>query len=145
LAALAYFRQRESAKWDWRLYALVLGLFLAALLSKTVTCSLPAVLLLLVWWKTGRVERRDVAAMIPLFLLGAALGLWTAWVEKHHVGAGGAEWSLTFLQRCLLAGRALWFYAGKLVWPANLTFIYPRWEIGAGAAWHDSFPIAALG
>jgi Tfp pilus assembly protein PilF len=30
-----------------------------------------------------------------------------------------------------VAGRALWFYAGKLFWPANLTFSYPRWDISA--------------
>jgi tetratricopeptide (TPR) repeat protein len=36
---------------------------------------------------------------------------------------------LTPLQRVLLAARALWFYPGKLVWPANLAFSYPHWDI----------------
>ena len=31
----------------------------------------------------------------------------------------------------LIASHALWFYAGKLLWPANLTFSYPRWTISA--------------
>jgi tetratricopeptide (TPR) repeat protein len=31
----------------------------------------------------------------------------------------------------LIASRAIWFYAGKLLWPVNLTFSYPRWEINA--------------
>jgi len=150
LAALAYLRFRPLADkagargCDWRFYPLVLVLFLCALLSKTVTCSLPAVLVLLIWWKRGRVEKHDVLALIPLFVLGATLGLTTAWLEKHHVGATGADWSLSFGQRCLLAGRVLWFYAGKLVWPRNLTFIYPRWEIDPGAAWQYLFPLAAL-
>jgi hypothetical protein len=62
LTVLAYLRfrpltnQDPARASDWRYYPLVLVLFLCALLSKSVTCSLPAVLMLLVWWKTGRVD-----------------------------------------------------------------------------------------
>ena len=35
------------------------------------------------------------------------------------------------VERVLIASRAVWFYAGKLLWPANLTFSYPRWTISA--------------
>jgi protein O-mannosyl-transferase len=66
-------------------------------------------------------------------------------LERHHVGAMGKEWGFTLLDRCLIAGRALWFYAGKLVWPAKLTFIYPRWEISAAVWWQWLFPLAAVG
>ena len=69
----------------------------------------------------------------------------TAWIEKYHVGAQGAAWSLTFGERCLIAGRALWFYAGKLAWPVHLTFIYPRWKIEPEVWWQWLFPVAAVG
>ena len=118
---------------------------MAALLSKTVTCSLPAALLLVCWWKKGRVQRVDVMPLLPFFVLGAGLGLLTAWIEKYHVGAQGAAWSLTLGERCLIAGRALWFYAGKLAWPVQLTFIYPRWTLETEAGWQWLFPIAAVG
>jgi len=150
LAVLAYLRfrplngRRRSSRMQLAAYPLALVLFLCALLSKTVTCSLPAVLMLLVWWKTGQVERRDVRALAPLFVLGVASGFMTTWMEKHSVGASGAEWELSFVQRCLVAGRALWFYAGKLFWPRNFTFIYPRWEMDASVAWQYFFPVAAL-
>jgi tetratricopeptide (TPR) repeat protein len=52
----------------------------------------------------------------------------TRWVEKSRIGAEGADWALSLPQRLEVAGRALWFYAGKLLWPAKLTFIYPRWS-----------------
>jgi Tfp pilus assembly protein PilF len=149
LAVLAYLRfrpltNREAARaCDWRYYPLVLVLFLCALLSKTVTCSLPAVLLLLVWWKTGRVEKRDALPLAPLFILGAALASMTMGMEQR-AGAVGEEWALSPVQRYLVAGRALWFYAGKLFWPHNLIFIYPRWEIDTRAAWQYLFPVAAL-
>ena len=32
----------------------------------------------------------------------------------------------------MIAARALWFYAGKLVWPADLAVIYPLWKIDTG-------------
>ena len=150
-AALSYLRfvalekpgSSNRLRWSWYLGALVL--FTAALLSKTVTCSLPAVLLLVCWWKKGRVQRGDIIPLLPFFVVGVALGLMTAWIEKYQVGAQGAAWSLTFADRCLIAGRALWFYAGKLVWPAHLTFIYPRWEIEPAVWWQWLFPIAAIG
>jgi len=148
LSALAWLRfrpltARETARApDWRFYWLALGLFVCALFCKTVTCTLPAVLVLLIWWK-GRLEKRDGLALAPWFVLGAASGFMTRWMEQHLVHSG-AEWELSFVQRCLIAGRALWFYAGKLCWPRHLTFVYPRWEIDAGAAWQYSFPLAAL-
>ena len=58
LAFLAYLRfappERPEEKPAWRWYAVSLGLFLAALLSKTITCSLPAVLVLVYWWKRDK-------------------------------------------------------------------------------------------
>src|SRR5690606_38417610 len=60
------------------------------------------------------------------------------------VGAAGADWQLSFVERCLIAGRAVWFYLGKLVWPSPLVFFYPRWTIDASAAWQYAFPLAAL-
>ena len=150
-AALAYLRfvaleepgRPNRLRWYWYLGALVL--FMAALLSKTVTCSLPAALLLVCWWKKGRIQRGEILPLLPFFMLGVALGLMTTWIEKYHVGAQGAEWSLTFADRCLIAGRALWFYAGKLLWPVELTFIYPRWKIEPEVWWQWLFPVAAVG
>ena len=47
------------------------------------------------------------------------------------------------LDRCLIAGRALWFYAGKLLWPHPLAFIYARWHVDAAVWWQYLFPLAA--
>ena len=82
--------------------------------------------------------------MIPFFLIGVALGLLTVWVEKHYVGAEGPEWQLSLVERCLVAGRVVWFSAGKLIWPHPLIFIYPRWRIDAAVWWQYLFPLAAI-
>jgi tetratricopeptide (TPR) repeat protein len=150
-AALAWFRfsppeplagpSRERRGW----YALALLLYLGALLSKTVSCSLPAGLVLVLWWRRGKFPWRDAAALGPFFALGVALALVTVWMERYHVGTtAGPDWDFTLTERCLIAGRALCFYAEKLCWPADLTFLYPRWHIDAGAAWQYLFPAAAL-
>ncbi|MEJ2235268.1 MAG: tetratricopeptide repeat protein [Syntrophobacterales bacterium] len=133
----------ESSR-SWGFYALSLFLFLCALLSKTVTCTLPPAILLVLWWKRGRIYRRDILALFPFFIAGAVLGLTTVWLEKHHVYAQGEEWALSLVDRCIVAGRALWFYAGKLLWPHKLTFIYPRWQIDSGVWWQYLFPLAAV-
>jgi tetratricopeptide (TPR) repeat protein len=133
----------DHRKQRWRFYIFSLLLFVCALLSKTVTCSMPAAILLVLWWKQNRVGWRDVLPLIPFFVVGAVLGLTTAWMEKYHVGAQGEEWALSFVDRLLVAGRALLFYASKLVWPHKLTFIYPRWQIDSGVWWQYLFPLAA--
>lgn len=146
LASLsAFLRYAFSARRRPSLYAASFVLFLLALFSKTVTCSLPAVLLIVIWWKRGHVSARLIASLLPFFAAGAALGLFTVWMEKHLVGATGPEWDLDWIERCLIAGRALWFYARTLAWPENLTFIYPRWVIDREDVFQYLYPVAALG
>jgi tetratricopeptide (TPR) repeat protein len=114
----------------WKFCWLALSLYLCALWSKTATVPLPAVILLLVWWKRGRLAWRDIHPLLPFLTVGIAMGLITMRVEKGlGAGAGGAM--LSFLERCLLAGRVFWFSLGKLFWPHPLIFIYPRWTIDA--------------
>jgi len=126
-------------------YFLALGLFVLALLTKTVTATLPAALLVVFWWQRGRLQWiRDVRPLLPWLGLGATAGLLTSWVERTFIGAQGADFTLNLLERCLLAGRVIWFYLGKLVWPADLIFIYPRWAVDAAVWWQYLFPLAAL-
>ncbi len=148
LSALAYLkfdalRGRRQAS---RYYALALVLFVFALLAKTVTATLPAALLVVFWWQRGRLGwKRDVLPLVPWFALAAVCGAVTAVVERKLIGAEGAQFDLTLVERCLLAGRVVWFYLGKLVWPADLAFIYRRWNVGADAgAWTLALAAAAL-
>ncbi len=148
---LAYLRfagidcPEHTAQRSWPAYGLSIVLFIGALLSKTVVCSLPAVLLLILWWKRDRLRRADLLSLVPMLILGLTLGLTTVWIEKHVVGARGEPWALSLVERFLLAGRVLWFYAGKLLWPTNLMFSYPRWQLDAHAAWQYLYPLAVIG
>jgi len=142
-AMLAYLRFDGDRR--TRHYTLALALFVLALLSKTVAATLPAALLVILWWKRGRLDRRDVLPLLPWFLLGAGSGLVTAWVERNLVGAAGADFDFTLLQRSVIAGRDVVFYLGKLLWPAGLTFNYPRWEIPRSPGWQLFYPLGVTG
>ncbi|MGA3068378.1 MAG: tetratricopeptide repeat protein [Tepidisphaeraceae bacterium] len=127
----------------WRAYALAFAFFTGAMLTKTTAFSLPAVVLLIHWWKRGRISWSDIWPTLPFFAVSIGLSMTTAWLEKNHVGASGPEWNISFAGRCLIAGRVLWFYAGKLLWPANLCFIYPRWQLNTRSLFQWLFPLSA--
>ena len=133
----------EDDRGAGRFWLLSFSLFLCALLSKSVTGTLPAAVLLLTWWKRGRIDGRDVVPLLPFFAAAAGMGGVTAWIEKHRVGAWGPEWDLSFLERLLVAGRAPWFYLGKLFWPSPLLFIYPRWNVDVLAFTQYVYPLGA--
>jgi len=144
-ALLAYFRFRSiESRTRWSYYARSVGCFICALLSKTVTFSLPFTILLLQWWRNRRLEKRDLLYTAPLFVAGFPFAVQTVILERYQVGAKGDEWAWTFVERVLIAGRALWFYAWSLLWPTNLMFIYPQWEIRADLWWQYLFPAAAV-
>jgi len=127
-------------------YSLALILFLLAMLAKTTVFSLPAALILIGWWKRGKIQwRTDVLPTLPFFLISFLLCATTSWLEKHHLNAQGQEFALSFPQRCLVAGRVFWFYLGKLFWPANLCFVYTRWQTNPGLWWQWLAPVTALG
>ena len=123
----------------WR--ALALLLFGLALLSKTAVATLPAALLVVLLWKRPRGWRRSAAALVPFFVLGALASTITAWIEQTHVNA---DWTYPWLDRFLIAGRAFIFYLGKLLWPAELMFVYPRWHIDGAVWWQYVFPAAVV-
>ena len=140
-AALLYLRFDRTRKPAW--YMAALALFLLALGSKTVTATLPGALLVIFWWQRGRLSwKRDVLPLAPFFLLGAGMGLLTAWWELEVNMCVGPDFALTPAQRILIATRGAWFHLGKLFWPANLLFIYPRWQVDPRAWWQYLFPLA---
>jgi tetratricopeptide (TPR) repeat protein len=134
-----------------RSYLAALILFAIALPAKTASATLPAAIRLCAGYLRGAephfwraVFRRELIRLIPFFVLAAGMGVATVLIEQHHSGAVGPLFTFSPMQRLVIAGRSLWFYAWKLVWPVNFAFIYPRWHIDAGIGPQILFPIAAL-
>lgn len=142
-AALIYLRFDETRR--YRTYFAALAWFVASMWCKTVTATLPAALLVVFWWKRGRLDwRRDVLPLLPFLAVGAAAGMFSSWVERTYLVAQGGEFDLPLLSRGLVAGRAVWFYVVKLIWPFDFNFIYPRWEVDPVVWWQWLFPLGVL-
>jgi len=147
LAALTYLRFDEGSgeTRPVRLYALGTFLFILALLTKSVTATLPAALLVVLWWKRGTLSwRRDVLPLAPWLVLSLASGMVTSWVERAIGGAQGPEFDLSLVGRLLLAGHIVWFYLGKLLLPIHLDLIYPRWDVGNDAVGWIGYLLGAI-
>ena len=107
-------------------YAGSLVLYAACMLSKSIAVTLPATLLIWRWWKQGRVTAPALKQLVPFFIVGLAFALGDL---SFHQSTGGISFDFSLTERTLIAARALWFYAGKLLWPTNLAVIYPLWDI----------------
>ena len=137
-AVLVWLRFLEQPR-PWR-YGLALLLFTAGLLSKSAVVTLPAALLIVQWWKAGRIAGKDVQRLAPFFLVALLItagDLYSYELERFNLDYSWPE-------RVLIASRALWFYAGKLAWPTNLSVIYPLWDISLGDPWAWLYPAAAM-
>ena len=111
LSALLFYLRFDDTR-RTRPYILALVFFVLALLTKSVTATLPAVILALAWLQRGRVDsatRRP--APPPLLRVWGSHGDRDV-ARRAHVcrGATGAEFELSFIERCLVAGRAVSFY-----------------------------------
>src|SRR5207249_9404890 len=131
LAILTYLEFDEDGRWRW--YGLSLAAFLLALLSKSAVVMLPFVLMCCLWWKHGRVWRKDVFRIVPFIGLSLILGAVTVWFHQHRalVLGGLTAPAGGFLSRVAAAGWALWFYLYKAVLPFALCAIYPKWNVDA--------------
>lgn len=146
LSLLTWYRFIEGPRQSgrcWGIYVLSLLLYALALFSKTTACTLPAALVLILWFKQIRLDKKRLLEVVPYLLLGIAMSFVTMWWEYIRF-IGGTTLKLTWPERVLLAGRALWFYLGKLVWPVNLTFSYPKWNISAADPYQYIWLIAWL-
>jgi len=143
LSLLAWMRfvepRRNPAR---RFYALALVWYALALASKVTACTLPAAQLLLLWLRGHSIDRRRIAQVAPFVALGVAMGLVITFWERYHIGTMGDRFTIAPIESFLVATRATWFYLGKLLWPAQLAFSYPKFEIDPSDPFQYSWALA---
>ncbi|HUO09997.1 MAG TPA: tetratricopeptide repeat protein [Phycisphaerae bacterium] len=129
---------------SYRNYILSLLLFLAALLSKTVTCTLPAALFLILLWKKPKRSPRTFLPLIPFFILGLGLAFFTTRQEAHVVQTGQVQIHLSLWQRTMVAGLDVFYYLRTLLFPYPLVPIPPKWDVLNPSPLAILAPFAAL-
>jgi Flp pilus assembly protein TadD len=125
-------------------YLLVLVLFAFGLMAKPMLVTLPFVLLLLDWWPLRRFQsktpagtmnpgdlsgpaktwRQLILEKIPMLLLAAGCSLVTVLLQSRN-GAVASLARLPLLPRLQNALVSYGLYIEKIIWPVNLSVIYP--------------------
>ena len=99
------------------------------MLSKGSVAVLPAALLLVAWWRRGRLTVRDVVLTLPFFAIAAAFTFLNVSLQTRNVAEVIRD--VTLVERVLGAAAVVWFYLYKAVLPIGLVFVYPQWNIDA--------------
>ena len=129
-AVLTYLRFLEYPRPGPYFSSLVL--FVAGLLCKSIVVTLSAALVIYHWWQRGRVTSQDATRLMPFFAVGLAI-VFADWLFYSAREPVSFDYSL--VERVLIAAPALWFYAGKLLWPVDLAVIYPHWDLADPLNW----------
>jgi tetratricopeptide (TPR) repeat protein len=107
-----------------RYYAAALMCFTLALLAKESVVMLPFILMLLMWWRRGKV---NLARMIPFFIPACFLGLVAVYFQFYRA-IGFEEIPIgNWWQRIASACFASGFYLYSALWPLNIIGVYPEW------------------
>ena len=136
LAWLRFVEQPSRGRYVWSL-----ALYAAGMLSKSIVVTLPVALLIWHWWKQGRVTSAALLRLVPFFVVGLVI---TIGDLSFYQSVESLSLGYSFIERTLIAARALWFYAGKLLWPSELAVIYPRWDIRVADPLAWGYLIAAV-
>lgn len=118
--------KKENPERNW----LGVALFCASLLSKGASIGLPAVFLVVLWWKRVAFERALLLRLAPYFAVSVLFGV----VEIFFMGrvrANEPAFDLALAERVDLVFRSLSFYLSKSVFPIDLQFIYPRFDFSS--------------
>lgn len=132
VSVLTYLRAED---WEDRAsYWSAFAAFLLAMLAKTTAVTLPAILLLLHWYRGRPIDKRFLLKLTPFALVAAAFIPITIITESYYSGAAGFEYNISLPQRIIVSAHAVFFYLAKLVWPKRLVFNYEHWAPDASSA-----------
>lgn len=146
--ATTFFYTRYAESPSLRRYVLIVVAFAAGLLSKPMLVTLPFTLILLDYWPLSRLasgapaEPRRFSVRppgslllekIPLLAMSAAVCAVTLFAQRGD-GAVIAFADLGLPERTANAIVSYVRYIGKLIWPANLSVLYPHPDLSGGSA-----------
>ena len=146
LSIWSYLRYDQSQSRAW--YCISVAMFVVALCAKTAVVMLPLLLLVLLWWKHGKIAPAQWLSTTSYFAISAFLGAVTLYFENTLPLVGPPVRPEGVLSRLAASAWAIWFYMYKAILPIHLSPIYPRWTVDPSSvmAWLPAIAlIACLG
>jgi len=139
LCYIRYARQRGLGR-----YLLVTLCFALGLMAKPMLVTVPLMLLFLDYWPLNRFARESSTSLvlekIPLFILSGASAIVTLLVQtKAIAGLENLPWSSRINNALVSYVVYLW----QLIWPVNLTVLYPH-QSAALPLWSGAFSLVLL-
>lgn len=134
IAFLLYLRHRRTD--SGAAYGGCLVAFLAAMLSKTQTLTLPVSIFIAdrLLQRARLLRQQDVARVVikllPMLALGLIAVVITTRVEQRGVDVAAFRLP-TLAERPFIVANAPWFYLYKFLLPINLSPLYPKWSVSA--------------
>jgi len=128
LNALLFYTLDKTPKISAVRRSVLLIIFLFSLLSNGSAVTLPLILLAIDYFRNKKITLRDVKDKSPLFILSLVFGILSVYAANFSLNYQDpyiTNQTLSFLNRILLSCYALFFSAGKLVWPVALSCVYP--------------------
>ncbi len=145
-AVLAYIRSRESVRhrWCWTLASFFCAL--AALLTKETAVVLPGIILayelLFVSSEVSRHRLLRLAALVSPYVLADAIWFCARFLVLHGAGENAIPASIKVT--LLTSPLAFWLYIRQLLWPVNLSALYPEASVSQFSMVHTVIPAAAF-
>ncbi len=127
LVALGQFLDFEQTHHPRRYLASVLA-FLLAMLSKGAVVAMPLVLLLLAWWRRGRITRTDLIRSVPFLVVAVVMSTVEIWFQQVRAIGDETIRDASLAERIMATGPIAWFYLQKTLLPLELAFVYPLWQ-----------------
>jgi tetratricopeptide (TPR) repeat protein len=118
-------------------------LFAVAILFWPSTALLAGIFPLIFWWKRGRLRRQDWVELLPPLLL-ALMVVCIGLLHSELRDEGGSAAALNIVDRFIIGGRAICFYAESILVPWPVLFVYERWQL-SGDLWMLIFPLGIIG
>lgn len=129
LSALSFLKFRDNTK-SWWLYILSFLLGTCAMLSKSAAISLPAVLLLMVYWEIGKFTKKGILQTIPFFVLSGVFAVGTL-MGGEATGTISSTATLSIVDRIFVGNYNIVMYLVKFIIPFGLTSYYPYPDLTA--------------
>lgn len=121
LATIKYIEFRQQEKFQIREYAVVGGLFLCSLMSKSAAVVFPLTLLLIDYFKGRKINTAFVLDKVPFFILSVIFGLVALRSQKQDGAMTDLDVFFTSADRVFLISYSFVFYIVKLVLPFKLS------------------------